>query len=282
MNHLLAEIKKERNRNNTLKILSEDEEIYEFPNDLDYPKDYDSDYKLEDDEWFHIPDFKSRSYSIAIIEEGVNSTDYETISRTQQNDIKFLVSYQEYDDETSYFFFQKITPSQYLRKRWFKISDNPTIEKNSPIIIIKDHPDAIYGVEEDTLYFKKLTTISSIFPGISELYKEATQEETEEFLDSDFINLKNGYNAGRVGPANRKRIAMAVATFQSFDDSQKATIFDYIKEYCEEELPYDDEAKQFSVSDEEGLKQLLWGIEQRYYTTRVGDERRVANSVSRI
>ncbi len=40
--------------------------------------------------------------------------------------------------------------------------------------------------------------------------------------------------------------------------------------------------RKFSIKDEERLKHLLWGIEERYYTTRVGGEKRVANSVSKI
>lgn len=282
MNHLLAEIKKRGRSDKTFKVFSETEEIYPLPTDLDHPKEYNSDYKLEDDEWFHIPNFKSSDYCIDILTKDFSSTEYNNITKRQLENIKYLISFQEYDDDTSYFFFQKVNPSQLLRKSWFKISDTPQLEKDSPIIIVNDYADAIYDVNKDVLYFKKLTAISTIFSGISELYKEATQEETKEFLDNDFINLEDNYDASKVGTANRKRIAMALETFKSFNDPQKATIFDYIKEYCEEELSYNEETKQFTVSDEEGLKHLLWGIEQRYYTTKVGDEKRVANSVSKI
>lgn len=281
MNCLLAEIRKRGKSDKTFKVFSDVEEIYPFPTDLDNPREYDSDYKLEDDEWFHIPNFKLSKYCIDILTKVFSSTEYNNITKLQQENIKYLISFQVYDDK-SYFFFQKVNSSQLLRKSWFKISDTPILEKDSPIIVVNDYADAIYDINGDVLYFKKLTAISTIFSGISELYREATQEETEEFLDNDFVNLEDDYDASKVGPANRKRIAMAVETFKSFNDSQRETIFDYIKEYCDEELRYDEEQKQFTISDEEGLKHLLWGIEQRYYTTKVGDEKRVANSVSKI
>lgn len=281
MNYLLAEIKKRGKSDKTFKVFSETDEIYPFPTDLDHPKEYDSDYKLEDDEWFHIPNFKSSDYSIDILTKEFSSTEYNKITKLQQENIKYLMSFQEYNDDTSYFFFQKVNPSQLLRKSWFKISDTPILEKDTPIVVVNDYADAIYDVNEDVLYFKKLTSISTIFSGISELYREATQEETENFLEEDFINLEDDFAAEKVGTANRKRIAMAVETLSSFSKAEKSTIFDYIKGYCNG-IPFDDSNKTFSIKDEEGLKYLLWGIEQRYYTTKVGNEKRVANSVSPI
>ena len=280
MNYLIAEIKKKGKKDKTFKVFSTEDEIYPLPSDLDNPKAYDSDYKLEDDEWFHISDFKSTDYCIDILKEDFISTDYNQISRDNLEKLKYLIAHQTHED-TAYFFFQKINTSQLLRKSWFKISNTPTLEKESPIVIINNIADAIYSIEDDILYFKRLTSISSIFKGISELYREATQEETVNFLNEDFIDLKDGYDANKVNSANRKRIAMATETFNSFTPQEKNEIFDYIKDYCND-IPFDDTSRKFSIKDEEGLKHLLWGIEQRYYTTRVGHEKRVANSVSTV
>lgn len=38
-------------------------------------------------------------------------------------------------------------------------------------------------------------------------------------------------------------------------------------------------ATSFEVGSEDELKMLLYGIEQRFYTTVVGGEKRIANSV---
>lgn len=280
MNYLLAEIKQRKKADKILKIFQIEEEVYSLPTDLDNPKVYDSDYKLEDDEWFHIPSFKTSDYCIDILKVPFSSVEYNSINQSKLKTVKYLLAHQSYD-EKSYFFFQKISSSHILNKSWFKISNTPVLDK-SPILVINDIADAIYCVEDDVLYFKRLPTLTSIFPKIGDLYKEATQEETQDFLNSDYINLDGDYDANKVGAANRKRIAMAVETLNAFTPEEKTTIFDYIKEYCEEELPYDDNERHFTVNDEEGLKHLLWGIEQRYYTTKVGSEKRVANSVSTL
>ena len=38
----------------------------------------------------------------------------------------------------------------------------------------------------------------------------------------------------------------------------------------------------FHVESEDDLKKLLYGIEQRYYTTKVGNEKRLANSITTV
>lgn len=56
----------------------------------------------------------------------------------------------------------------------------------------------------------------------------------------------------------------------------------YIESYCEDKLTYDKENKKFEVATDDDLKLLLYGIEQRFYTTPIGQEKRLANSVMRL
>ncbi|MHA6253217.1 hypothetical protein [Oceanobacillus sp. CAU 1775] len=272
MNHLVASTSGREGK--IYKVLSG--KIFDLPEDLDNPKVFNSDYKLEDDEWFHIPNFSKEDYYLEFLKREFISTDYDQIGTIDIKKLLFLCAYQ-----TGIYYFQKITPSLIVNRKWFKIGE-PIIEEQSPIIVIKEVPDAIYIKSEDTLYFKNISSLTSIFKGIIELYKEATQLETEEFLKSDFIKLEEDYDAFKVKTANRKRIALAMETIKGFSAREKSTIYSYIKDYCSEKLTFDEEESKFRVSNEEELKHLLWGIEQRYYTTPVGNEKMVANSVSRV
>jgi hypothetical protein len=69
--------------------------------------------------------------------------------------------------------------------------------------------------------------------------------------------------------------------YEQFAPVQKQDIFTYIREYCED-LIFDENDENFTISGEEELKKLLYGIEQRYYTTRQGGERRLANSITTL
>lgn len=272
MNHLLA---KTKGRNgNFFKVIS-NRQIFDLPDDLHNMVEYNSDYKLEEDEWFAVNAFSEKEYCIDLLRTRFISTDYNQLTTVQYINVEYLVAYQ-----TGVYYFQKLASSQIIRKKYFSISDQPELVE-SPIIVINNVPDAIYNSNNDTLYFRRLSTIASIFDGIYELYKEATQEETEVFLQNDFINLVEDFSADRVKKANRKRIAIAHATLQTFDNIEKQRIFSYIREYCAD-LEFDENDENFSIANENDLKKLLYGIEQRYYTTIIGNERRLANSIKPV
>ena len=273
MNHLIAQTK--GRKNGLYKVLS-NRSVFDLPDDLDNPKAYDSDYKLDDDEWFHIPQFSTTDYCIDLLKKRFISTEYNQLKTEDYRNITYLCAYQ-----SMVYYFQKISSTQVIKRKWLQLSNTPVLEEDKTIIIINEIPDAIYILSSDTLYFKRLSLISGIFNGIAELYKEATQQETEKFLKNSFIKLEDNYNADKVKTANRKRIALAMETFKSFDTKEKKSIFSYIKDYCPK-LNFDDKKSNFAIKSEDDLKHLLWGIEQRYYTTPIGNERRVANSVSPI
>ncbi len=75
---------------------------------------------------------------------------------------------------------------------------------------------------------------------------------------------------------NRKKIALVKDTFLSLPKIEREQVFSYIREYCPNLKSTDD---SFEVGNEEDLKMLLLGIEQRFYTTPIGKEKRIANSV---
>lgn len=275
MNYLIA--KKKRTNNTYYLVLSDEERIFEIPNSLVNIKNYDTNYKLEDDEWFGIQNFNNTAYSIPLLSQEFNSAEYHQIVNGQYQFVKFFCSYQNEE----YYCFQKFLYSNIISKKWVSLSGEPMIKANEPILIIKSIPDAIYKKSNNTLYFKSLSDVKSIFPEIVVLYKEATDDETEEFLNSDFINLENGFDKTRVNTANRKRISMAIETLSNLEEGQRTQIHSYIKNYCPE-LEFSEEDKTFKIGNEEHLKNLIFGIEQRFYTTLVGQEKRLANSVSKL
>jgi len=146
---------------------------------------------------------------------------------------------------------------------------------------VSSYPDAVYFKEKDILIFKSLERISSIFKGIDTLYREATNEETNEFLGNSFIALSGDYCGDKVKKANRKRIAMVIDKINEMEKEEKEALLCYIADYCDS-LTFDKEKMQFSVSSENDLKQLLNGISENYYTTVVSKEKRIANSTLTI
>jgi hypothetical protein len=71
---------------------------------------------------------------------------------------------------------------------------------------------------------------------------------------------------------------MVVETLNNLSDDEKSAIYDYTNEYGQ--VTY--ENGKFKIENDDDLKFVLWGIEQRFYTTHIGGKKRVANSIISI
>lgn len=234
--------------------------------------DYSPETILDDDSHFRITEFSNKEYCNSIIQEPFTTSDFEQLTQDEYAKIDYL-----FVSRDDCIMFQKVSKTKLVSKKGILyLGERFTYNSNYHGLRINSFPDAIYIKEEDTLYFRRLEAITSIFRGISELYREATNEEVEDFLREDFIQIENGFSSFDVKTSNRKRIALALKTLHSLSSRDKQTIFAYIHEYCPE---LNDSNGCFVIDSENALKNLLYGIEQRFYTTPIGNEKRLANSV---
>lgn len=269
MNYVLAKVKIKNEEG--YRKLYKGEAIFEELIGLTGANEYTPSTILDEDEWFKLSAFSTQEYCLDFLCDEFNSTEYAEIDKARTDIIEYICSYQ-----SGQYYFQRILKHSIFKQKRLTLGDNVNLDKGEKSIVINDYPDAMYDKKDDTLYFRKLQTIAPIFKGIDILYKEATKEETESFLQNDFIETIDGYGVDKIKTMNRKRIAMAMETLKNFNKKQRKEVLDYTHEYYPH-LQY--KGNTFSVGTEDDMKFLLWGIEQRYYTTPVTKEQRVANSV---
>ncbi len=274
MDFLIAKIKRMSSPAH-YKVIS-DHTTYDFDLSQYSLVEYSPDHNLDEDALFKVSDFSQKEFCLAFLLGDIDSSNFDQIPSDKFKKISYFCSIQ--NDAIC---FQKVTPSTYLNRSILRFGENVTVESSENKIFINPFPDAAYIPSQDILVFRNLGTISSIFKGIDSLFKEATQEEVEDFLSESFISLSDGYNASKVSQPNRKRIALAMTSFANLESHEKEQILDYIHEYCED-ISYDGGEKRFSISTDEELKFLLYGIEQRFYTTMLGEEKRLANSIQTL
>ena len=168
-----------------------------------------------------------------------------------------------------------------LRKKLVNLSLNnePQLLNIDYTLVINEVADAYYNKTDDVLYFKRLSAITTIFEGIYELYNESTDAETDSFLKLDILNVANSYSVNDVKTANRRRIKAAMEKYANFSDEQKMQLPSYLQEYVHEVVFQDG---KFNISTEKELTILLNCFNQRYYTTEIDGEKRLANSVTTI
>lgn len=274
MNYLIAKVNDKKNEYR--KLISDDTVFYKLPSNLRNHHEYTPEYKLEDDEWYSVSHLSEKDFCNELIKNKFDTTPYKQLTKADPCNVKYLCAFQ---DDTVYYF-QRIFKYNLLEKKKFVVlGDSITVNETPKQIVLSDIADAIYVAKEDTLYFRKLETIAPIFTGIELLYREATKEEVERFLNQPFIQIDEGYDVDKVGKANRKRIAITIEKLDKLDSDQKQTIFSYTNNYYPQ-LNFND--GKFTIKTEEDMKYLLYGLEQRFYTTPATMEKRVANSVSKI
>lgn len=274
MHYLLAKIK-QITHPELFKVIS-NHTLYQFDIASYSLIEYQPDHKLDEDTLFCISNFSICDFFLPFLSNEINSADFDEINKEQISKISYLCAIQDH-----YFCFQRVTPSSYLNKKIINFGEKLIVEPNSDKVFISPFPDAIYDKNEDLLVFKNLASLTSIFKGIETLYKEATNNEVEEFLAESFVELIDGYDTSKVSIPNRKRIALAMSTISNLSDTQKSQIFDYTHQYCEG-INYDQSSKRFFISSDNDLKFMLYGIEQRFYTTLIGTEKRLANSIQKL
>lgn len=279
MDYLLVKTKGKRG---CLYKLLTDKTIYQIP-DLSHTHEYDDELKLRDDEdlqeWFNLEHFSEKGYFLPIMGENFTGVGMSSLPRGDYDNVAFTMSIQS---DSRYFLFQKITSSLiYKRYSLLTLSEQPSIVNLNEVIVMKLTPDCIYDRNVDTLYFKNLNAITTIFNGINELYKEATNDEVDAFLNNEtLVDVAPDFTTDKVKTANRRRIKEATQLYENFSEEQKRQLPNYIGKYCPN--LFDEHTQKFKITSEEDLTILLNGLRQRYYTTEIDNRKQLANSVSSV
>ena len=267
MSYLLTKVKRHAS---PYRVLA-NQNIYQLPTNLNTAILYNPATILDDGEWYKIENFSLKDYFLQYLGIPFITTDYNQIAINLYTTIDYLCFV-----VNDNYFFQNVSPKQLVEKKLLSLGGAATFTTDNRIIVINDLPDAIYTKDDNILYFKKLPVVKGIFPGIDVIYREATDLETQEFLNNDFLNLPEGFTAISVHVPNRKRIALILDTVNAFTIQQKTEYFEYMQPYTEG-LNFNNGA--FDIQDENDLTLIIYGIEQRFYTTPFGHERRIANSI---
>lgn len=274
MNQLLAKIKNRKQKNEGYRKIIDNKNCYFFPDNIQVVE-YNPNTLLEEGQWYYISEFSQQDYCIDLLKQvSFDSVDFTTLERDNFKKIDFLCSFQ--DD--NFYYFQKVRSSQLTIKKRLSLGSSYKLDEESVSIVINPYADAIYKKDTDTLYFQKLETITSIFKGIEMLYREATEEETTAFFNNDFISLQPTLEIAKIGKANRKRIAMAMTILNKFSEQARQEIIEYTK--VNAGLKF--ENNSFTINNEEDVKKLILGIQERYYETPISKEKRIANSIINV
>jgi hypothetical protein len=272
----LAKIKRRTKNHGFYKIGSELNFFNFNPSDYSLVS-YDPNTLIEEGELYKIESFSSQDFFPPWLNSGIDSKDFNQIEASHYSSISYIIEVLQNKD----FCFQLAGGSTYLRKKKFiELGDELRVEREKTLIIIKDIPDAYYEFASDTLVFSNLVVLDKIFDGASELYKAATDQQVQSFINNPCITLANGFESKKVSVLNRKKIALCLDSFSALLPADQANVLAETKVDAPDIVCKD--TGNFIIGDDKALKLFLYGLQERYYTTKVGKEKRIANSVLKI
>ena len=226
MDYLLAKIK---GRGVGLSMVLSGETVFDDMPDFSNARAYDDDYKLCEGEWFVVENFSVKPYCLELLTNSFDATAYSNLAKQLYRSIVYVISVQEDENGNVIFIFQNVTSSLLLSKQKFITfghfgrdimgitnSDQARLVNNENILVLKKQPDCYYVKAEDKLYFRNLSSITSIFNGINELYNEATDGEVQMLFDMGMIELGTDFGVDKVKIPNRRKIKEALVKYNSF------------------------------------------------------------------
>lgn len=282
MNYVLA--KRKAVKQEYFEMLLSNTGIYEVEDiSFESSKAYSNETLIEDGEWFVIEDFSKKDFSDFFVNK-VSSDTFEATSFSQMKksdfgEINYICSYQD----NNLLCFQKVLTNSMKPRKFLGLTNSSAspfvYDKKFSAIFINTYPDAIYRKDKDDLHFQKLEKLTTIFKGIDQLYKAATQKEVDNFLKNDFIKTAETYKFSKVTKGNRKRIASIQSTLDQLTPEKKDDFFLYAKNYCPELI---NDTGCFYISSESDLEMVTSVFQERFYTTTMSSEKRRANSIQII
>lgn len=111
MDHVLIKVKGLRKK--PYRKLISDYKLFETVDiNVNYCVIYSPDHNLDEDTWFKVEQFSLQPYNLGIFNQPFDSKDYDDATKEQFSKISYLVSVQDQG-----FYFQKITPALFIRKK---------------------------------------------------------------------------------------------------------------------------------------------------------------------
>ncbi len=270
---------------NSYKLLNVDiENVQSLVNNpiknLEHPLNFNPEIKCEGDEWFYIDIEEYKDKMINPYLKLFEST--AQLNPLEGNFLKDVTLLINKLDNSNSLVFKKITKSKRIESKHFlKVSgiecrsDKLEVVDVSNSIEIDSNVDAYYD-GYNRLYFKNYSRIHTIFNGIDAFYREATEEEVNNFKKTQCLDL-NQYNKS-IGKRNLRLIS-SINDNENIDLNDEEFINDMIMHSQSfETITLEIKDNRFVIKCENDLNQFLKLALGMFYINPLTSDKMVANA----
>lgn len=247
--------------------------------DPENSREFDPEIKLEHEEWFYIEiDDEHMSMIKEYEDKFLNTAGLNDVNEAEFSKIDLI--FRKVDNDG--LVFQKITQSKRLVDKsilkWWGNSRKAerTIIENG--IELKSENDAYFD-GNDKLYFKNFRTIRSLFKGIDDYYRIASQAEVDEFKEFNLVSFVSDF---KIKTNNLKMLAVLKDYEIDLDDiTVKSTLLRTYSQYPSQEFELDDN-QNFIIDSNRRLTCLLKLALGRLYTNPITHHKMEANHAKKL
>ena len=245
--------------------------------DPENSREFDPEIKLEHDEWFYVEIDDSHMSMVKEYEDKfLNTVGLNDVNEAEFSKIDLIFRKVENDGLV----FQKITQSKRLvDKSILKLRHRRaerTIIENG--IELKSENDAYFD-GNDKLYFKNFRTISSLFKGLDDYYRIASQAEVDEFKEFNLVRFVKEF---KIKTNNLKMLAVLKDYGIDLNDiAVKSTLLRTYSQYPNQEFELDDN-QNFIIDSNRKLTCLLKLALGRLYTNPITHHKMEANLAKKL
>lgn len=240
---------------------------------------FDPEAQLEHEDWFYI---EIDDVHMSMVKE----YDDKFLSTVSLNDVteeeftKIDLIFRKVENDG--LVFQKITKSKRMVDKsilkWIPNIGKPerTIIENG--IELKSEIDAYFD-GNDKLYFKSFKTIRSLFNGIDDYYRIASQSEVDEFKEFNLVHFVSDFE---IKTNNLKMLAVLKDYEINLDDTNiKHTLLRTYSEYPRQEFDLD-QNNIFQIDSNKKLTSFLKLALGRLYTNPITHDKMEANYAKKL
>lgn len=247
--------------------------------DPENSREFDPEIKLEHEEWFYIEiDDEHMSMVKEYEDKFLNTAGLNDVNEEEFSRIDLIFRKVENDGLV----FQKITKSKRMvdksiLKWWGNLRRaERTIIENG--IELKSENDAYFD-GNDKLYFKNFRTIRSLFKGIDDYYRIASQAEVDEFKEFNLVSFVSDF---KIKTNNLKMLAVLKDYGIDLNDVVvKSTLLRTYSQYPNQEFELDDN-QNFIIDSNRKLTCLLKLALGRLYTNPITHHKMEANHAKKL
>jgi len=242
-------------------------------------REFDPETKLEQGDWFYIEiDADHRTMISEYSDKFLNTASLNDVNRDEFSKIDLIFRKVDIDGLV----FQKITQSKRMVEksilRWIPNIGRPerTIIENG--IELKSEIDAYFD-GNDKLYFKSFKTIRSLFNGIDDYYRIASQAEVDEFKEFKLVHFVSDFE---IKANNLKMLAVLKDYDINLDNIKiKRILLKTHGNYPHQEFMLD-ENDIFQIDSNKKLTSFLKLALGRLYTNPITKDKMEANYAKKL